>query len=65
MLHCNLESHALEGVTLSTGLRLELINLTMLHCNKLDSVDRVQQLLPVFSKHNSEVVYAIVSKYIS
>ena len=53
------------GVTLSTGFSLELINLTILHCNKLDSVDRVQELLPVFSKQNAEVVYAIVSKYIS
>ena len=53
------------GVTLSTGFSLELINLTILHCNKLDSVDRVKELLPVFSKQNAEVVYAIVSKYIS
>ena len=53
------------GVTLSTGFSLELINLTILHCNKLDSVDRVKELVPVFSKQNAEVVYAIVSKYIS
>ena len=53
------------GVTLSTGFSLELINLTIFHCNKLDSIEKVQDLLPVFSRENAEVVYSIVSKYIS
>lgn len=51
------------GVTLTTGFSLELIDLTIVHCHKLDSVDAVQELLPVFSKENAEVIYKVVSRH--
>lgn len=52
------------GITLATGFSLELIDLTTVHCHKLDSVDAVQDLLPIFSRKNAEVIYNIVSRYI-
>ena len=52
------------GVTLSTGFSLELINLTVQNCHKLKSAEVVQELLPVFSRENAELIYNIVSKQI-
>ena len=52
------------GVTLSTGFSLELINLTVQNCHKLISADMVQELLPVFSRENAELIYDIVSSHV-
>lgn len=51
------------GVTLATGFSLKLIELTVEICHKLDSVDTVQNLLPVFSRDNADVIYNIVSRH--
>lgn len=52
------------GLTLSTGFSLELIDLTIKNCDKLVSVEKVQELLPVFSRRNAEIIYDIVSRNI-
>lgn len=52
------------GITLTTGFSLELIDLTVKHCHKLDSVVAVQDLLPVFSRENADIIYNIVSRHI-
>ena len=52
------------GVTLSTGFSLELIDLTVQNCHKLVSVEAaLEQLLPVFSRENAEIIYNIVSRH--
>ena len=53
-----------RGVTLSTGFSLELIDLTIQHCDKLVSIPIIQDILPVFSKKNAEVVFNIVSRHV-
>ncbi|KAJ7372495.1 hypothetical protein OS493_019002 [Desmophyllum pertusum] len=52
------------GLTLTTGLSLQLIDLTIVHCHELDSVDTVQDVLPVFSRENAAIIYSIVSRHI-
>lgn len=52
------------GVTLATGFSLQLIDLTIVHCHKLHSINAVEDLLPVFSRENAEVIYSIVSRHI-
>lgn len=52
------------GVTLSTGFSLELIVMTIEHCDKLVSVEIVEEILPVFSRRNAEVIYDIVSRHV-
>ena len=52
------------GVTLSTGFSLELIDMTIKHCGKLVSVEIVEEILPVFSRRNAEVIYDIVSRHV-
>ena len=72
-IRCELEAYraslqfgksCVGGVTLSTGFSLELIDLTIQHCNKLVSVEMVRELLPVFSRQNAEIIYKIVSRHI-
>lgn len=45
------------GVTLSTGFSLALIDMTIKHCDKLVSVEIVEEILPLFSGRNAEVIY--------
>ena len=52
------------SVTLSTGFSLELIDMTIKHCDKLVSVEIVEDILPIFSKRNAEVIYDIVSRHV-
>ena len=49
------------SVTLSTGFSLELIDMTIKHCDKLVSVEIVEDILPIFSKRNAEVMYDMFS----
>lgn len=51
-------------MTLSTGFSLELIDMTIKHCDKLVSVEIVEEILPVFSRRNAEVIYDIVSRHV-
>ena len=46
-----------------TGCGLELIDMTIKHCDKLVSAEIVEEILPVFSR-NAEVIYNIVSRHV-
>ena len=46
------------------GCGLDLIDMTIKHCDKLVSVEIAQEILPVFSRRNAEVIYDIVSRYV-
>ena len=52
------------GVTLSIGFSLELIDMTIKHCDKLVPVEIVEEIVPVFSGRNAEVIYDIVSRHV-
>lgn len=51
------------SVSLSSGFSLELIDVVFKAFHDINSVDDIMEHLPVFSKSNAEVIYAIVRKY--
>ena len=46
------------------GCGLELIDMTIKHCDKLVFVEIVEEILPVFSRRNAEVIHDIVSRHV-
>jgi len=48
------------SVTFSTGFSVELIEMVIESCGRLDSIDTVLRTLPVFSEENAKVIIDIV-----
>ena len=46
------------------GCGLELIDTAIKYCDKLVSVEIVEEILPVFSRRNAEVIYDIASRHV-
>lgn len=50
------------SVSFSTGFSIDLINESVKHCEYMDSVEAIEQHLPVFCKEHAEVIFSLIEE---